>query len=807
MLFTRSSRAAPLAVALLLAGALLGIGPAVAQDDADEEIRGLADAVATADDAGYAWNDAVRLAGYKDKATPFVVEAVHIADATPLGKVVLSRVLLALGERARATEALLAVAESDAPVALRVEAVRLLEDAADDTYEDQLWDMLDNALDPRLRAALGKTLWRLTKDLEAKAKLRDLLSSDDFDIQVAGAVALAEVGDFGEHVRAVLQRIRDEPTERGRLADALLSKSEWVRITESARDAEAAAPEVPDAAPANPLEAIVLDTLQRVRAFYVDPESLDDQKLWEGAARGLVAAVGDPYTTFQSAEERESWNDNLTKEYGGIGAYVGYDKEGFFIITRPMFGSPAWKANLRSGDRVITVDGWETAGEDLNEIVKHLRGPANEPVTVEVVRKGWTQPKKITLTRGFIRVPTVYADLLPGGVAYVMVDNFAKNTADEFRRALRDLERRGATSLVLDLRWNSGGYLRTAQALGDYLLPPGKLVVETAGRPGVHPDETYVSKGSSSEWSRSVPLRVLVNGASASASEILAGCLQIHGRAKVVGLRSYGKGSVQNLYPIFTAPFAEPFTDLNRNGGWDDREPFDDRNENGRRDAGEPYLDLDKNGRWSPAEPYTDANENGQFDSPAVKITIAKYFVGERVGAHQINPHRKEMIVAGRREWLGGIEPDLPIEPDDIDGWRAEAISDLEQKGVFDAYLDSVFKTDADKMMELAKNDTRDPADYPRFAEFYASLETMLSEQDVWYWLHSRLRARASDREGRLLVGDWAIDAQLQRAIADLASEVPALGETAPYAFLKDRTFEVPQNHDPAELEKARPVR
>lgn len=805
MLFPRSFRAAPLA-ALLLAGAVLVGGPVLAQDQGDEEIRGLADAVATADDAGYAWNDALRLAEYKEKATPFVVEAVGTADATPLGRVALSRVLLALGERSRATEALLAVAGSDAPVAVRVEAVRLLEDAADDTYEDQLWALLDNALDPRLRAALGKTLWRLTKDLEAKARLRDLLKSEDIDIRVAGAIALAEVGDFGEHVRAVLQQIRDEPTDRGRLADALLSKSEWVRITESAREAESRPEEIPEAAPASPLEAILLETLQRVRAFYVHPDNLEDQKLWEGAARGLVAAVGDPYTVFQSAAERESWNDNLTKEYGGIGAYVGYDEDGFFIITRPMFGSPAWNAKLRSGDRVISVDGWETSGEDLNEIVKHLRGPANEPVTVEVVRKGWTEPRKITLTRGFIRVPTVYTEFLPGNVGYVMVDNFAKNTAEEFRQALRDLERQGATSLVLDLRWNSGGYLRTAEQMADYLLPAGDLVVETAGRPGVHPDETYVSKGSSSEWSRSVPLRVLINGASASASEILSGCLQAHGRAKIVGLRSYGKGSVQNVYPIFTQPFAEAWTDLNRNGGWDDAEPWDDRNENGRRDAGEPYLDLDKNGRWSPAEPYTDANGNGQYDSPAIKVTIAKYYVGTRPGAHEINPHRQEMIVNGRREWLGGIEPDLPIASDDIEGWRAEAIADLEEAGVFDAYLEKAIEAHHDTMMRLALQDTRNPSDYPGFAEFFTGLDTKLSEQDVWFWLHSRLRAKASDRLGRLLVGDWAIDAQLQRAIFDLMSSVDALGKIPSYAFLTERAFEIPDNHKPENLAKARPV-
>ncbi len=817
MTLTRSLRTAPVLAALFVGGVVLATspvltnGPAYGQEDLDDEIRSLADAVATADDASYAWNDAVRLGAFKSKATPFVVEAMAVDDATPLGKVVLARVLMDLGERGRAADALLAVAGSDASVALRVEAVRLLEDTADDTVEDDLWKMLDNALDPRLRASLGKTLWRLTKDLEAKAKLRDLLRSDDFDIKVAGAIALAEVGDFGEHVRAVLQRIRDEPTGRGRLADALLSKSEWVRITESARSAplpEVGGAESGDAASADPMEAIVRDTLDRLRKYYVDLDKLDERKLWEGAARGLVAAIGDPHTSFQSADERVIWNDNLTKEYGGIGAYVAYDKEGFFIISRPMYGSPAWKARLRSGDRVLTVDGWETTGEELDKIVKHLRGPAEQPVVIKVARKGWTEAREMTLTRAQIRVPTVYSELLPGAVGYVMVDNFARNTAEEFRATLRDLEARGARTLVLDLRWNGGGYLHIAEQMADYLLPRGKLVVETGGRTGVFRDETYISKGSSSEWSRSVPLRVLVNGASASASEILSGCLQVHKRARVIGLRTFGKGSVQNLFPIFAQPFAEPFTDLNRNGAWDAAERFEDANGNGRYDAGERAgPDYDRNGRWSPAEPFKDINGNGHFDFPAVKITIAKYYVGDSPGARQINPHRKPMIIAGRREWLGGIEPDVPVASDEIDGWRAEAVGKLEEKGVFEDYLKQAFAEHRDTMLRLATRDTRDPTDYPGFEAFFAGLDTRLSPQDVWYWLHGRLRSEASDFEGRLLVGDVALDAQLQRAILDLQADDEELAKVEAYAFVRERTFEVPDSYDPAVLAKAREVK
>ncbi len=784
-----------------------------AQEAHDEELKMLVESVATAEDAGYAWNDAVKLSAYRAKATPLVLDAVASEATTPLGRVALARVLADLGERDRATQALLDVATSDAPVALRTEAVRMLVGIADDTCEDRLWQLVDDTLDPRLKATTAQTLWLLTKDLKAKALMRELLRSDSFDLQVAGALAMAEVGDTGTDVSGVLQRIRREPTERGRLAEALLAKAEWMRIHTAVEEVPAPTPPAEatqpnhDGGPSDPLEAIVYEVLSRVRQNYVDPEKLADTKLWEGAARGLVAAIGDPHTSFQSAEEREDWTDNLTKEYGGIGAYVGYDKENFFVVTRPMFGSPAWKNQLKSGDRVISVDGWQTIGQELDEIVKHLRGPAGTDVTIEVVRRGWTEPRKITLRRAQIHVPTVYAAMLPGSVGYVLVDNFARDTAEEFQIAIEKLQKDGATALVLDLRWNSGGYLRTAQQMADYLLPPNRLVVETAGRPNVTRDEVYITRGSSTTWSRSVPMRVLVNGGSASASEILSGCLQVHGRARIVGLRTFGKGSVQNAFPIFARPFAEPYTDTNRNGTWDDDEPYNDSNGNGRWDPGEPLADYDRSGAWTAAEPYEDLNGNGHFDFPAVKITIAKYYVGNKVGAHQINPHREEMIVAGRREWLGGIEPDVPVDSDELDGWRAEAIAKLEEKGVFDDYLKPLFASQRDTMIGIAQGPADDPTVYPGFEAFYASLGTQLSTGDVAYWLHARTRALASDEVGRLLVGDWAVDAQLQRALADLADHDASFTLPEVLAFSRTRTYDVPPTYDPAALAAARPVR
>lgn len=815
----RTSQSLVLALGLV-APFLLGL-PVRAQDaDPDAELRDLADSVATATQPEHAWNDAVRLAGFREKAAPFATDALETGDPTPLGRVALARVLLEVNERGRAAKELGAILGSDAPVDVRIEAVRLLDLTGDDSYEDALYKVLENALDPRLRAAVARSLWFLVKDVEAKAVLKDLLRSDDFDLQVEGALALGEIGDLDNpDVHAVLTRIRKEPTARGRLAAALLSAHETKKLLLGSEPRSGVTSDSPAPARAGNLEPgqqLVRDVLDEVRRRYVEPGSIEEAKAWEGAARGLIDAVGDPHTVYQSVSDRAEWTDNLTKEYGGIGAYVGFDAEDRFIITRPMFGSPAWKSQLRSGDQVIEVDGWATFGEDLNDIVSRLRGEAGKDVVIRVYRKGWKEPRDIVVERGQIKVPTVYAEQLPGKVGYVSVESFAQNTSQEFSRALAELERDGMESVVLDLRFNTGGYLNAAVNMASEFLDPGKLVVETRGRPEQGAVETHVSRAGSTEWSRTVPLAVLVNGVSASASEILSGCLQIHGRATIVGTRTYGKGSVQNLFPVFTRPFAEDFVDQNGNGAWDDDEPYRDQNGNGRFDRGEQFYDADGNGRYTSAEPYTDGNANGQYDAPAVKVTIAKYFIGRRAGSFEFNPHRAEHIVSGQRVWLGGVEPNLPVDMESIEGWRAEEIQRLEEAGAFEKYFEPRYASgegvpvheDRAKLLALATSDSGNLADWPGFEEFYTSLDTRLERVDVWRWLHLRNRTFASNALGRLLVGDFVADTQLQRAIVALR-DTAAAGQavtTAPeYTAWGASQFTMPKTYG-EDLKHARKV-
>jgi carboxyl-terminal processing protease len=814
---TRPSRALAPALAAALALSFLASGPSAAlaqetpQDQAD--VKSLAESVATATSDRDAWNDAVKLAAFGSKVGPAAVEAAGMPDATPLGRVALGRVLLAVRERGRAAQTLLAVALSDAPAEVKIAAIELIADTeGDEATESGVKKVLDESMDPRLRAAAARTLWSIAKDLDAKTRLRELMRSQDFDTKVEGALALAEIRDFGPEVKTVLQSIRAEPTPRGRLARALLERSEVESIYAGAQGATPVA-----ATPAkggDPMTALLEATIDKLKRRYVDPAKLDAKKFAEGAAHGLVDAVGDPYTVYQSSEEHESWNDALAKEYGGIGAYVGFDADGFFVITRPMFGSPAWNANLKPGDRVLRIrdvaadEIFDTGGQDQDLIIKHLKGPPGTEVTVTLARPGWRETRDVTIKRALIKVPTVTSALLPGNVGYLNVDAFAQNTAFEFRAAAEELHRQGATSLVLDLRYNGGGLLRTAESMADYLLPKGKLVVETRGRPEDGPQETYITRENGHDWARSVPLAVLVNGASASASEILTGSLKMNGRARVVGERTFGKGSVQNLFWICVPPFSEPFTDTDGDGERYFGDAFNDLNGNGKYDEGEPLLgDWDGNGKYTPPEPFEDLNKNEKFDAPALKTTIARYYIGTKPGTFEFSPHRDEMIVSGKRAYIGGIEPDVAVAPEDLEGWRVEEVAKLDEKKLFEKYLDENFEKNRELFLELAKNDGRDPSRYPKFDEFYASLNTKLSREDVWLWLHYRAHAYASNALGKLLVGDWVVDSQLQCAIKALAAAGGESKNAPEYAWLLAKDFPVPPTYGAEALKTARPIR
>ncbi|MHC1783962.1 MAG: S41 family peptidase [Anaerolineaceae bacterium] len=273
--------------------------------------------------------------------------------------------------------------------------------------------------------------------------------------------------------------------------------------------------------------------------YYVE-QPLDDEVLMQGAIRGMLDSVGDPHTSYMNPEEYRQINTSLMGKYEGIGAYV--DIRGDFVkIISPMPDSPAEKAGLRPGDIVIKVDGDDMTGVDGNLVLNRILGPAGTKVTLTIVREGEEKPFDVTITRAAIKVSSVEGKMLESDVAYIAILTYGDNTTDEVHKALVDLLAKKPKGLIVDLRYNTGGFLEAAIDIVSEFIPKGTVMYEEYGD-GTR--KTFEARGGGVAYE--IPLVILVNEGSASASEITAGAVQDLGRGKLVGVTTYGKGSVQN---------------------------------------------------------------------------------------------------------------------------------------------------------------------------------------------------------------------------------------------------------------------
>jgi carboxyl-terminal processing protease len=299
------------------------------------------------------------------------------------------------------------------------------------------------------------------------------------------------------------------------------------------------------------------EALETVDRQYL--EAVDDQKLFEGAVEGMVRRLDD-YSAFLPASETRQLEELLDQQYGGIGIEVNLEgPEKQLTITNPLAGTPAYKVGLLSGDKIMAVDGRSTQNLPLKEIVGLLRGRPGQAVALRVVRTGHDAPLDFQLVRAVIHVDSVYGYrrmpdgswdfLLPGHerIGYVRINTFGEATVNEVAAALKWLKERQCRGLILDMRNNPGGLLQAAEAICDMFVPEGAVIVSIRGRDG---RERNPFLGTGRGAYQQLPLVVLVNGKSASASEIVAGCLQDHERATVVGERTWGKGTVQNVIPL-----------------------------------------------------------------------------------------------------------------------------------------------------------------------------------------------------------------------------------------------------------------
>ena len=276
-----------------------------------------------------------------------------------------------------------------------------------------------------------------------------------------------------------------------------------------------------------------------------DTKTATDEDLLHGAARGMVEAWKDPYTRFVSPSQLKDEEIELEGKYGGLGMYIG-DRDGQILVISPMEDSPAERAGLKPKDQIVKVDNEVVVGWTSDRVVQKLRGEPNTKVTVWVRREGEDELLEFNITREIIKLHSVRYEMLSDDIGYLKLTQFKHSTADESRNAVRDMLRQGMRALILDLRNNGGGLLDASVKVSSMFLRDG-LIVSTKGRSERANEKYYADKN---YYQTNVPMTVLINGGSASASEIVAGALNDRGRAKLIGEKSFGKGSVQTLFPL-----------------------------------------------------------------------------------------------------------------------------------------------------------------------------------------------------------------------------------------------------------------
>lgn len=288
------------------------------------------------------------------------------------------------------------------------------------------------------------------------------------------------------------------------------------------------------------------EAVDMVKSKHVDAKGIEDKKLLYGAVKGMLSAYDDPYTAFFNPSDAKKFDQDLSGNFGGIGAQIGIRNEALIVVA-PLKGSPAEKAGLRALDKIWKINSKDTSNLDVDEAVKLIRGDVGTEVTLSIYREGWHAAKDFKITRDTIQVPTIASEIktTKSGkkIAVVSLYNFNANVPGLFKNEMEKLLPQKFDGIVFDLRNNPGGFLDVAVNLAGWFVKKGDVVVTEKYRVG---DDT-VLKADGNELLHNYPVVVLVNEGSASASEIVAGALRDDIGAKLVGAKSFGKGSVQEL--------------------------------------------------------------------------------------------------------------------------------------------------------------------------------------------------------------------------------------------------------------------
>jgi len=270
----------------------------------------------------------------------------------------------------------------------------------------------------------------------------------------------------------------------------------------------------------------------------------DAQKMIYGAISGMVQSLGDPYSVFMEPGQTKSFLEDLSGEISGIGAEMDI-KDNKLLIVAPLADSPAEKAGLKPRDQVLKINDESTEGMTLEEAVTKIRGEAGSKVTLTIIRAGWDEPQQFVITRAKIKIKSVTWEIRADNIAYIQINQFGDDTTDLAKQAAQEIKAKSPKAIILDLRNNPGGYLEGAVDVTSLFMPSGVVVKEQYRNGRIDEEKTTLEP-----TLKDYKLIILINGGSASASEIVAGALQDSGRATLVGEKTFGKGSVQDLEQI-----------------------------------------------------------------------------------------------------------------------------------------------------------------------------------------------------------------------------------------------------------------
>ncbi|TSC74921.1 MAG: hypothetical protein G01um101433_973 [Parcubacteria group bacterium Gr01-1014_33] len=284
------------------------------------------------------------------------------------------------------------------------------------------------------------------------------------------------------------------------------------------------------------------DVWSKVEDKFVDKAKIDREKLVYGAISGMVRALGDPYSEFLPPAETKQFQQDIKGSFGGIGAEIGIRKSMLTIIA-PLKGSPAEKIGLKAGDKIIKIDDKVSADLPLDEAVRLIRGETGTKVRLTIMRDSFEKPKEFTITRDIIKIQILETEQKPDGIFVIKLHHFTENAGSEFRKAVEEFYRSKSKKIILDLRNNPGGFLTVSVDIASWFIRSGEVVARERYADGS--EDSYRSSGY--RLFENIPLVVLVNEGSASASEIVAGALRDAKGIKLVGAKTFGKGSVQEV--------------------------------------------------------------------------------------------------------------------------------------------------------------------------------------------------------------------------------------------------------------------